>query len=442
MAKLIFKVNYFKPNHPNSRGGYARYIATRDGVEKDDSHKLMLKATDKQEELIEKLTKDFPSSLGTDEYSAYKESPTVGNATDYISATIEDNLSSIINSPTYADYIATRPRAERIGSHGLFSSGDEPIVLSKVSEELNNHQGNVWTIIASLKREDAERLGFDNAARWKTMIGSQVCQIASNMRIPVENLKWYGAFHNEGNHPHVHIIVYSTNPKEGYITKAGIDNLRSCFAQDIFAQDLQSLYEDQTEIRQKLKERFSELLKEILAEADGKEIDNVVIEQKLTLLSDKLKTTKGKKVYGYLSRDIKDIVDSIVDELAKDETIRELYDLWYDYKFRILGMYSSHRPIMKPLSDNQEFKSIKNAIIKEALHLNQDGEKKQYSSKQLSSEKHRVSATAVTRLFKNLCGIFRDKFDDENRRTIYTHAVDKRIRREDEAKRNAEILYD
>ena len=442
MAKLIFKVNYFKPNHPNSRGGYARYIATRDGVEKDDSHKLTLKATDKQEELIEKLTKDFPSSLGTNEYSAYKESPTVGNATDYISATIEDNLSSIINSPTYADYIATRPRAERIGSHGLFSSGDEPIVLSKVSEELNNHQGNVWTIIASLKREDAERLGFDNAARWKSMIGSQVCQIASNMRIPVENLKWYGAFHNEGNHPHVHIIVYSTNPKEGYITKAGIDNLRSCFAQDIFAQDLQSLYEDQTEIRQKLKERFSELLKEILAEADRKEIDNVVIEQKLTLLSDKLKTAKGKKVYGYLSRDIKDIVDSIVDELAKDETIRELYDLWYDYKFRILGMYSSHRPIMKPLSDNQEFKSIKNAIIKEALHLNQDGEKKQYSSKQLSSEKHRVSATAVTRLFKNLCGIFRDKLDDENRRTIYTHAVDKRIRREDEAKRNAEILYD
>lgn len=442
MAKLIFKVNYFKPNHPNSRGGYARYIATRDGVEKDDSHKLTLKATDKQEELIEKLTKDYPSSLGTDEYSAYKESPTVGNATDFISATIEDNLSSIINSPTYADYIATRPRAERIGSHGLFSSGDEPIVLSKVSEELNNHQGNVWTIIASLKREDAERLGFDNAARWKSMIGSQVCQIASNMRIPVENLKWYGAFHNEGNHPHVHIIVYSANPKEGYITKAGIDNLRSCFAQDIFAQDLQSLYEDQTEIRQKLKERFSELLKEILAEADGKEIDNVVIEQKLTLLSDKLKTAKGKKVYGYLSRDIKDIVDSIVDELAKDETIKELYDLWYDYKFRILGMYSSHRPIMKPLSDNQEFKSIKNAIIKEALNLNQDGEKKQYSSKQLSSEKHRVSATAVTRLFKNLCGIFREKLDDENRRTIYTHAVDKRIRREDEAKRNAEILYD
>ena len=442
MAKLIFKVNYFKPSHPKCRGGYAPYIATRDGVEKNDSGKLTLKATDKQEELIEKLTKDFPSSLGTDEYSAYKESPTALNATDYISATIEDNLSSIINSPTYADYIATRPRAERIGSHGLFSSGDEPIVLSKVSEELNNHQGNVWTIIASLKREDAERLGFDNAARWKSLIGSQVCQIASNMRIPVENLKWYGAFHNEGNHPHVHIIVYSANPKEGYITKVGIENLRSCFAQDIFAQDLQSLYEDQTEIRQKLKERFGELLKEILAEADEKEIESVVIEQKLSLLSDKLKTTKGKKVYGYLSRDIKDIVDSIVDELAKDETIKELYDLWYDYKFRILGMYSSHRPIMKPLSENQEFKSIKNAIIKEALNLNQDGEKKQYSSKQLSSQKHKVSATAVTRLFKNLCDIFRDKLDDENRRTIYTHAVDKRIRREDEAKRNAEILYD
>jgi hypothetical protein len=307
-----------------------------------------------------------------------------------------------------------------------------------VSDELNAHQGNVWVFIASLKREDAERLGFDNASRWKDMIGSHVAEMATAMKIAPENLKWYGAFHNEGHHPHVHIMVYSTNSKEGYLNNYGIDKVRSIFAKDIFAQDLESVYEDQTELRQKLKAIADELIKDILERAEGQNFESDSIEQKLVLLAEKLKKTKGKKVYGYLSKDIKDFVDSIVDELAKDETIANLYDLWYEKKYEILGMYSSKRPPKIPLSENKEFKSIKNSIINEAKHINEDPSVK-------LNHKHtpkRVSATAVTRLFKNLCNIFRDKLDDENRRTIYTHAVDKRIRREDEAKRNAEILYD
>ena len=230
-------------------------------------------------------------------YLTYKENPTRANASEYITSTLEDNLPHIVDSPTYADYIATRPRAERIGSHGLFSSGDEPIVLSKVSEELNNHQGNVWVFIASLKREDAERLGFDNAYRWKDMIGSHVAQMASSMKIAPENLKWYAAFHNEGHHPHVHIMVYSTNPKEGYLNVYGIDKMRSAFAKDIFAQDLESIYEDQTELRQRLKKIANELIKEILERADGQNFESDSIEQKLVLLAEKLKKTKGKKVY-------------------------------------------------------------------------------------------------------------------------------------------------
>ena len=419
-------------------GGYAKYVATRDNVEKLEDKTVTFKSTESQEELIEKLIKDFPQSIHSIEYLTYKESPTRANASEYITSTLEDNLPHIVDSPTYADYIATRPRAERIGSHGLFSSGDEPIVLSKVSEELNNHQGNVWVFIASLKREDAERLGFDNASRWKDMIGSHVAQMASSMKIAPENLKWYAAFHNEGHHPHVHIMVYSTNPKEGYLNVYGIDKMRSAFAKDIFAQDLESIYEDQTELRQRLKEIANELIKEILERADGQNFESDSIEQKLVLLAEKLKKTKGKKVYGYLSKDIKDLVDSIVDELAKDETISDLYDLWYEKKYEILGMYSSRRPPKILLSENKEFRSIKNSIINEAKHINEDPSIKLNHS----HTPKRVSATAVTRLFKNLCNIFRDKLDDENRRTIYTHAVDKRIRREDEAKRNAEILYD
>lgn len=438
MAKLILKVNYYKPGRAKSMGGYAKYIATRENVEKTEDNTVGLKASDNQAELIAKLVRDFPENTHDEEYLNYQTEPTRTNAREFITRTIEDNLPFIVGSPTYADYIATRPRAERIGSHGLFTSGDEPIVLSQVSDELNAHKGNVWVLIASLKREDAERLGYDNASRWKDMIGGHVAQIASALNIPMEHLKWYGAFHNEGNHPHVHIMIYSANPKEGYINRYGIDKLRSSFVKDIFAQDLQSIYEDQTELRNKLKIAANELLREILERADVQSFESESVEQKLLLLSEKLKHTKGKKVYGYLSRDIKDIVDSIVDELAKNEIISELYDLWYEKKYEILGMYSSKRPVKIPLSDNKEFKSIKNSVISEAKTFNHDPNVKLHPS----AHPTRMSAAAAARLFKNLCGIFRDKIDNENRRTVYTHAVDKRVRREDEAKRNAEILYE
>lgn len=438
MAKLILKVNYYKPGRAKSMGGYAKYIATRENVVKIEDRSLTLKSSESQDELIEKLVKDFHESIFSEEYLAYQKAPTRAHASEYITKTLEDVLPYIVDSPTYADYIATRPRAERIGSHGLFTSGDEPVVLSKVSQELNEHKGNVWVFIASLKREDAERLGYDNASRWKDMIGSHVAQMSSAMKIPLENFQWYGAFHNEGHHPHVHIMVYSKNPKNGFITNYGIEKIRSEFVRDIFAQDLTSLYEDQTELRQRLKKAANELIHDILTKADERTIENESIEQKILLLSEKLKKVKGKKVYGYMSKDIKDLVDSIVDEFAKDDTISELYDLWYDLKYEILGMYSGKRPLKIPLSENKEFRSIKNSIIKEAFSPNYDPNVKVHSY----PKGNRVSATAVTRLFKNLCNIFRDRIDDENRRTIYTPAVDKRIRREDEAKRNAELIYD
>lgn len=438
MAKLILKVNYYKPGRSKSMGGYAKYIATRENVEKREDNTLHLKATENQAELIEKLRRDFPESIHSEEYRAYCSDGTRENASEYITRTLEDNLPKITDSPTYADYIATRPRAERIGSHGLFSSGDEPIVLSKVSEELNEHRGNVWVFIASLKREDAERLGFDHAVRWKDMIGSHITQIAAAMNIAPEHLKWYAAFHNEGHHPHVHIMVYSTDPHEGFINEYGIEKVRSAMAQDIFAQDLQNTYEDQTEIRQRLKEAADKLIREILSHCAEKPYENGAIEQKLILLAEKLRQTKGKKVYGYLNRSTKDIVDSIVEELAKDKDIAELYDLWYEKKYEILGTYSSRRPPKIPLSENPEFKSIRNAVIKEALNLDRENSQKNAPAHRKPS----VSATSVTRLFRNLCGIFQGKLDDENRQTMHSSAVDRRIRREDEAKRNAELTYD
>ncbi len=456
MARLILKVNYFKPGRSKLMGGYASYVATRDGVEKLENNLVAVKSSAKQEAFIEKLVKDFPTSAHSEEYKTYQSAPTVATASEFITRTIEDNLPKIIDSPTYADYIATRPRAERIGNHGLFTSGDEPIVLSKVSEELNNHQGNVWTLIASLRREDAERLGFDNAKRWKDMIGYRVDELAKQMNIPCEHLKWYAAFHNEGNHPHIHIIVYSTHKNEGFITKQGIDALRSCFAKEIFEQDMQSVYEDQTQFRNKLKAEAEQRIRVLLNKADGTDYENPKIEELLQQLSARLKNVKGKKVYGYLDKATKDIVDAIIDELQKDKTIGELYDLWYEKKYEILGMYSSRRPPKMKMSENETFKSIKNTVINEAKRMNQEERQKlnagessrdntKHSSSQTASQQHnnkssKVSATAVSRLFKYACNIFRDDIGDQRRK--YDPKVDRRLKREDEAKRNAEILYD
>lgn len=321
---------------------------------------------------------------------------------------------------------------------GLDSFGAQPHNMWRNFPLITEASKRLQSVV--IENKDFEKLiqQYDHASRWKDMIGSQVTKIASAMNIPPEHLKWYAAFHNEGHHPHVHIMVYSTDPREGFINEYGIEKIRSAMARDIFAQDLQSIYEDQTEIRQKLKEAANKLIREILSRAENSSYENETVEQKLVLLAEKLKQTKGKKVYGYLNRNTKDLIDSIVDELAKDKTIAELYDLWYEKKHEILGTYSSKRPSKIPLSENQEFKSIKNAIIKEAMNLNQESNQKQTAAHQ----KSRVSAVAVTRLFRNLCGIFQGKLDDENRQTIHQSAVDRRIRREDEAKRNAELTYD
>ena len=92
-----------------------------------------------------------------------------------------------------------------------------------MSDELNAHTGNVWTAIVSLRREDAERLGYDNGSRWRDMLRSQTQTLSENLKIPMSNLRWFAAFHNESYHPHVHMIVYSTDPTEGYLSVGSVE---------------------------------------------------------------------------------------------------------------------------------------------------------------------------------------------------------------------------
>ena len=372
MAKLITKFKYLKPSARQSVGGYAKYIATREGVEKVDDTFKTDPSTEKQKKLIERILRDFPDSNSMLEYEDYLKEPTLGNASEFITRALEDNANEALNAKTYADYIATRPRAERFGSHGLFTDDGIRVKLEDVSKELNEYGGNVWTVIISLRREDAERLGFNSGERWRDMLRTQTEAIAKNFKIPVEDLKWYAAFHNESHHPHVHLMVYSSEQAKPYLTQKGIMNLRSAFAKDVFADDLLSIYEKQTEHRNALRAQSRDVIAEIVSRINNGAYDNPALENKLLDLADRLSKTSGKKQYGYLKADVKAIVNGIVSDLAADERISSLYDLWYEQREEVIRTYTEELPERIPLVDNPEFKSIKNMVIQEALNISAD----------------------------------------------------------------------
>lgn len=370
MPRLVTKFKYMKPGSGSrSVGGYARYIATREGAEKIDDSRRHAPVTQKQQTLIAKLLRDFPEAKTSHEYQDYLANQTVGNASEFITQVIEENMETIADTRTYADYIATRPRAERFGSHGLFTDDGVQVQLEKVSEELNQHTGHVYTSILSLRREDATRLGFDTGNRWRDFLRSQAQTLAENLKIPLEHLRWYAAYHNEGHHPHVHLIAYSSVPGEGYLSERGVENMRSAFARDIFSQELISTYEQQTAVRDQLRQQGGERVAEIVEQINAGEYRNERVEDLLRKLSIRLAHTSGKKQYGYLKSDLKSMVDQVVMELAKDERIQTLYDLWYVQREDVLRTYTDTFPERIPLEQNKEFRSIRNAVIQEAMKI-------------------------------------------------------------------------
>lgn len=370
MPRLITKFKYMKPGAGGKKmGGYAQYIATREGVEKLDDSQRHAPATVKQIALIRQMLRDFPDAKESHEYEDYLREKTVGNASEFITRTLEENMERIADSKTYADYIATRPRAERFGSHGLFTDDGVQVQLSKVSQELNKYPGHVYTTILSLRREDAERLGFDNGRRWRDFLRSQTQTLSENLKIPMEHLRWYAAYHDEGHHPHIHMIAYSTVPGEGYLTEKGVEKIRSTFANEIFQQDLLCTYQKQTQYRDQLRSQGRESIAEIVKQINSASLHNERIEALLVQLSDKLSRTSGKKVYGYLKPEVKAIVNEIVAELAKDSRVKKLYDLWYEQRENVLRTYTDTFPERIPLEQNPEFKSIRNAVIQEAMNI-------------------------------------------------------------------------
>jgi len=365
MAKLILKSPYIKST--GSASGYLKYLATRERVEiiPDDRP-----PTRKQEQLIAKLVKDFPEVKELYEYSDYMDKSTKANASAFITLALESNWDAVMQSEQYMKYIATRPRAERIGSHGLFGD-DDAVVLDKAMAEMGNYTGNVWTHIISLKREDAARLGFDNASAWRDLFRAHRNDIAAAMKIPPNDFRWYAAFHDEGEHPHVHMMAWSAKAGQAYLSKDGIRQIKSALTNHIFQNEMLHLYEQKSMSRDELVHEARKAMLEMVRTMKEGICDHPEAEQLMLELALQLENVKGKKSYGYLPKPQKKLVDRIVDEMERLPSVRKCYEQWQILQGKVDAYYHDREQKHVPLSQQKEFRSIKNAVIKEVEHIRQ-----------------------------------------------------------------------
>ena len=375
MSQLIVTSRYLKNGNQKNktkRRNYTKYIATRETVE-IRSQKFVdrnANATKNQEQLINDLINDFPESKRYLEYEDYEREPTIENAGELISTIVERNADVVGNRQNFVGYMAMRPGVEKRGSHGLFNEKDEPIILDRVANEIANHKGNVWSHVVSLRREDAVRLGFDNSDAWRELVKRHISDIANAQRIPICNLKWYAAFHDTTHHPHIHLIVYSTNPKQGFLTTKGIDQIRSAFANDIFHDNLQSIYQEQTISRDELKAVSKTEFESIVRKIHQGGFDDPKLKNLVLKLNSQLQNVRGKKVYGYLPMEIKETVNKIFSELEKDENIRQLYEKWCALERLKYKTYTQKEKEMPALTDNKVFQPVRNMIIRTVLDMN------------------------------------------------------------------------
>ena len=375
MSQLIVTSRYLKSGNQKNktkRRNYTKYIATRETVE-IRSQKFVdinANATKNQKQLINDLINDFPESKRYLEYEDYERKPTIENAGELISTIVERNADVVGNRQNFVGYMAMRPGVEKRGSHGLFNEKDEPIILNQAANEIAEHKGNVWSHVVSLRREDAVRLGYDNSDAWRELVKRHISDIAKAQNIPLCNLKWYAAYHDTTHHPHIHLLVYSTNPKQGFLTKAGIDKIRSAFANDIFHDDLQSIYQEQTVSRDELKAVSKNEFESIVNMIASNGYTYPQLEEPIRKLYIQLQNVKGKKVYGYLPKEIKETVNKIFSELAKDENVRQLYEKWCSLERLKYKTYTQKEKELYVLTDNKVFQPVRNMIIKTVLDMN------------------------------------------------------------------------
>ena len=383
MARLIQKTGFISRK---SAGGYMKYIATRKGVEVLTGKGP---ATEKQKEMVTKLLKDFPDMRDSFEYEDYKQAPTLHTASALISAALDSHMQNLQSENGYLRYIATRPGAEKHGAHGLFGR-EENTNLTAAMHDLTAHDGNVWTIIYSLHREDAERLGYNNAAAWRKLLISQQNKFSEAFHIPASALHWYAAYHDADTHPHIHMMLWTD--QETVLKRDAVVKLRSAMTNSIFQAELENLYIRKDAAYKDVTEAARSVMHDLVDCMESVSEPPASIQEKLLELSLELRTVSGKKQYAYLKKPLKEMVDSIVDELEKLPEVAAYYSVWNGLRDTLEGYYKNRPRQHNPLSQQKEFRAIKNAIIQEAERLRQQMEQTQAATEQDSSQDEEPSA--------------------------------------------------
>ena len=368
MARIVLISPYLKGGQNAAKlAQRTRYVATRPGVELLADERSTLPATKKQQNFITRLLKSFPSCWELIEYEEYLDHPTQGSASAFIQQVREDYMEALDQKENFIDYISHRPGVQKDGEHGLWDAHGKVQNLARAVREVAEHTGNVWTPVVALRREDAERLGYDNAENWQALVNASICDIAKAYKIRPENLRWYAAFHQKPNQVHIHMIIFSADPKEGYLTKDGIREMKSVFARRIYHADRMHIYQQKDTARQELQAQTRKAMVECIAQLEHGSVDNPRMEQLTEELAERLLTVKGRKVYGYLPPSVKAIVDAIVEELAKDEQVSAAYETWQTLYEQVCLDYDQRPPKRLPLSRQKEFRSVRNIVIQETL---------------------------------------------------------------------------
>ena len=402
MAGVFFSSPYLKGGKQSAKlANLTKYISTREGVELLKDTDSDLPATKQQQDFISRLLKTFPDTREMPEYEDYNAKHSQKNAAEFISQVQENYAYLLGKRENYVDYVANRPGVKKLGEHGLWNADGKVPVLQNAVDEVAHHPGNVWTPVIAIQRPDAERLGYDSADSWRSLICSELDQIAKAYKILPSHLKWYAAFHEKERSVHVHLVIFSTDPCEGYLTKPAILELRSALTRQIFKDDLKNIYVQQTAYRDRLQEDALDVMESLIQKMQDGEISTPKLELLITELAERLRNYSGKKVYGYLPPATKRIVDAIVDELSGDERVAEAYSLWQNMRDEVFSFYSKAKPERVPLSQQKEFKPVRNMVIREVVQMmeqlqgeNVEYDKPRYAAPELKTPPENASSDA------------------------------------------------
>ena len=214
-------------------------------------------------------------------------------------------------------------------------------------------------------------MGFDNAAVWRDLLRAHRNDITAAMKIPSNDFRWYAAFHDEGEHPHVHMMAWSAKPGQAYLSKDGIRQIKSTLTNHIFQNEMLHLYEQKSVSRDELVREARKAMLEMVRSMKEGICNHPDAEWLMLELALQLETVKGKKSYGYLPKPQKKLVDRIVDEMERLPSVRKCYEQWQILQGKVDAYYHDKELKRVPLSQQKEFRSIKNAVIKEAENIRQ-----------------------------------------------------------------------